>query len=78
MKFEIMKSVSGVPEERLDELVDEAERGYDLDDFVVEPNPHEIAVQADLYEAIDAPAELDGESPERVVRHALDAYLGTA
>lgn len=81
MSFETVDHVSGLSDERVASMSDEAEVGYDLTQRPPEPNPHfqrlEL-VPADLLDAIDERAQQDGQSPEAVVRQALATYLDTA
>lgn len=78
MTFETTDHVPGLGEAELENLIDEAEAGYDLDAALVEPNPHRLVVPDDLRDAITSRAKKDGESPDDVVRQALAAYLDTA
>jgi len=78
MTFEMTDHVPGLSEEQVDQLVDEAEAGHDLDARAAEPNPHLLVVPDDLLDAVAQRAQLDGESPDDVVRRALAAYLDSA
>ncbi|RZA11073.1 MAG: ribbon-helix-helix protein, CopG family [Lysobacteraceae bacterium] len=81
MSGEIVDNVRGLSQERLDELVAEAEAGYDLDALTPVPNPHasvQTLVPAELLEEIAARAAREGRSPADVVREAITAYLRSA
>ncbi|MCA0435408.1 MAG: ribbon-helix-helix domain-containing protein [Austwickia sp.] len=81
MSFEIIDHVPGVTDERVAELVAEAEAGYELGELSTTTNPHSqrrALVPADLLEAIDERARRDGQSPADIVREALTAYLHSA
>lgn len=79
MNGEIVENVSGVSDERIAELVAEAEAGYELDELVAVPNLHRGVplVPAELIEEIAKRAERDGQTREEVVRRALTRYLAS-
>lgn len=81
MSFEITDHVSGLSNDKVAAVADQAEAGYDLGDQASEPNPHFQRLQLvpeDLLDAIDERAYMEGQSPEAVVRQALATYLHTA
>ena len=75
MSHEVTDRVPGLTDQQVADLLQEAEAGYDLAPHQAVPNPHFQRVQQvpeDLLEAIDERAARDGQSPDAVVREALD------
>lgn len=81
MSFEITDHVSGLRDDQVAAMAEEAEAGYELSNQPSESNPHFQRLQlvpADLLDAIDERAHKEGQSPEAVVRDAIATYLNTA
>lgn len=81
MSIDITGGVPGINSERLVELAEEAEEGYDIHALTWEPNPHFQTlptVPEDLTADILDRANRDHTSPEDVIRAALEQYLKSA
>ena len=88
MAYPRMKDGTVLTPEVVEALADEAERGYDLSNATLEPNPYAglslrdhkspritYRVPSDLYERVRQKAKAEGRTVSAVAREALERYI---